>query len=1008
MVLERSSAAGDDKQVESDAQSDQTTKTRSTGMNKKDGRTDARDKDSATTKTMDNAQGGVTGKITPAFSTLLKRTPIAELRERLEALGLSIEGKKNELITRLEQYEEVGERDNDDDKGGVTEAEREEEDDASSEHSDAGESDESEDEKKPVRYGKIRSTQNKRRERRTRSSDESEEERSGRDYRVNNARRRRQERHARDAASLFTIKDVEGSISHFSGDNELQIERWIDEFEDMAMLLQWSDLQKVIYAKRLLKGSAKQYIALKKGLTTWKLVKRRLIKEFETKMNSAWVHAQLSKRKRFSNETPRQYVYAMSTIANQGDVEEEAVMQYVIDGIQDDEASKSILYSACTIEELRKNLERYDRMKEKTGGKTRKEQDKNKSKTTAKEDKRGKQKGEKDTRCFVCGSDEHLAWNCPNKDDGPKCFKCNKFGHIAAKCDGRGKAKDDNAKSVNVVTQMATDNEIIVELNDVKLHAMIDTGTENTLLRYSEYEKVGSPKLQRTANTFEGFGSARVKAVGVFRTTVKVYGDEYDGEIYVIPDYAMNHVILVGKKFTRQMEVIIRGGYITITKLIVNKLRDDDTKRTEKKETDEVEVENGEDDAFRELRFVNLVEARSLDVDDRYRAEIERFIENHVPKKEVVTDVETKITLQDDTPVKDGVIQPSKSTYSSPAVIVPKKNGEYRVCVDYRQLNKKITRDRFPMPLIDDRIDALANEKVFSVLDLKNGFFHVPVAPESRKYTSFVTPDGQYEFTKTPFGLCNSPTSFLRSIDEVFRDLIRRSVVFRYVDDLIVPGKDEEEALANLKETLTVAAERGLCINWKKCSFLKRRVEYLGHVIEGGTVGPSPTKIKAVKNFPRPTMKKSVQSFLGLTGYFRKFVRDYSKIAKPLSELLKNNQRFRFEEEEERSFERLKQILTSEPVLRIYRPDAETELHTDASKEGYGAALLQKGEDDEHFHAVYFTSRKTSDAEKKLHSYELEALAVIQAVKKLRVYLLGMTSVSGDSGKQWGIVRCGK
>lgn len=124
------------------------------------------------------------------------------------------------------------------------------------------------------------------------------------------------------------------------------------------------------------------------------------------------------------------------------------------------------------------------------------------------------------------------------------------------------------------------------------------------------------------------------------------------------------------------------------------------------------------------------------------------------------------------------------------------------------------------MLLIDDRIDALANAQVFSVLDLKNGFFHVPVATESRQYISFVTPDGQYEFLKTPFGLCNSPTSFLRFIDEIFRDLSRRDIMFTYMDNLIIHGKDEDKALVNLKETLTVATEAGLAINWKKCEFL--------------------------------------------------------------------------------------------------------------------------------------------------------------------------------------------
>jgi len=297
-----------------------------------------------------------------------------------------------------------------------------------------------------------------------------------------------------------------------------------------------------------------------------------------------------------------------------------------------------------------------------------------------------------------------------------------------------------------------------------------------------------------------------------------------------------------------------------------------------------------------------------VDVIGRYRDEIEMLIKEHKPRKEVQTNVETKIVLRDEVPIclrsrrlavkekailntqidewlRDGIIQPSKSRYSSPVVIVSKKNGEHRVCIDYRQLNKKIIRDRFPMPLINDCIDTLASVRVFSVLDLKNGFFHVPMAAESREYTSFVTSDGQFEFLRTPFGLCNSPTSFLRFVDEVFHDLSRRNVVLTYLDDLIIPGRDEEEAFANLKETLTVAAEKGLEINWKKCAFLKRQVEYLGYVIENSNVSPSSSKIRAVKNFPVPKSKKAIQSFLGLTGYFRKFIRDYARIARLLSDV---------------------------------------------------------------------------------------------------------------------------
>lgn len=179
-------------------------------------------------------------------------------------------------------------------------------------------------------------------------------------------------------------------------------------------------------------------------------------------------------------------------------------------------------------------------------------------------------------------------------------------------------------------------------------------------------------------------------------------------------------------------------------------------------------------------------------------------------------------------------------------------------------------------------------------------------------------------------------------------------------------------------------------MNWKKCTFLKRKVEFLGHIIGGGSVRPSAGKIKSVQKFPVLKGRKDIQSFLGLSGYFRKFVLDYAIIARPLSDLLKGNQKFVFGAEQEESFNNLKKVLTSEPVLRIYKPDAITELYTYASKIGYGAILLQKDAADEAFHPVHYMSRKTSDAEKKLHSYELEVLAIINALKKFQIYLQGI------------------
>ncbi|GFX92386.1 transposon Tf2-9 polyprotein [Trichonephila clavipes] len=208
------------------------------------------------------------------------------------------------------------------------------------------------------------------------------------------------------------------------------------------------------------------------------------------------------------------------------------------------------------------------------------------------------------------------------------------------------------------------------------------------------------------------------------------------------------------------------------------------------------------------------------------------------------------------------------------------------------------------------------------------------------------------------------------------------------MDDLVIPAKDEKEGLEKLREVLEVASKYGLEMKFKKCQFLRRKVEFLGHVVENGTIHPSIAKTIAVKKFPVPTTVKQVQSFLGLTGYFRKFIPAYSQIAKPLSDLTRKDNSFMFEQPQMEAIEKLKKLLTESPVLSIFQQGRTTELHTDTSQQGYGAILLQEAEDGK-LHPVQYMSQKTTPAEEKYSSYELEVLAVVNALKKFRTYLLG-------------------
>ncbi|GFW06907.1 retrovirus-related Pol polyprotein from transposon 17.6 [Trichonephila clavipes] len=403
----------------------------------------------------------------------------------------------------------------------------------------------------------------------------------------------------------------------------------------------------------------------------------------------------------------------------------------------------------------------------------------------------------------------------------------------------------------------------------------------------------------------------------------------------------------------------------------------------------------------------DLTHVKNFDI----RNDLSSLIKNYKPNKSKSTKLKMCIILKDDIPVcqrarrlscseklqvddqiddwlQQGIIKESVSDYCSPIVLCKKKDGNLRLCIDYRKINSKTEKDRYPLPLIEEVLDQLQSGNFFSTIDLKNGFFHVEMEENSKKFTSFVTHNGQYEFNKVPFGLCNSPSVFQRFINHVFRDLLKEGIVIIYMDDIIIPSSDELDGLNRLTRVLKTASEYGLELNLKKCNFLKSKIEFLGHIIERGTIKPSLDKTKAVQNFPEPKNVKQVQSFLGLSGYFRKFIQNYSIIAKPLSDLLRDNAVFHFGPEQQLAFQTLRQKLSENPVLHIFKQGAKLELHTDASKFGYGAILLQQS-DDNKLHPVHYFSKKTTPQEEKYSSYELEVLAVIESLKKFRNYLVG-------------------
>ena len=364
---------------------------------------------------------------------------------------------------------------------------------------------------------------------------------------------------------------------------------------------------------------------------------------------------------------------------------------------------------------------------------------------------------------------------------------------------------------------------------------------------------------------------------------------------------------------------------------------------------------------------------------------------------------EVKEHLQD--LLDKGVIRPSQSNYASPVVLVRKKNGALRMCVDYRQLNAKVKRDAFPLPRIEESLDVLGGARLFSTIDLASAYNQVEVAPEDRHKTAFTTPFGLFEYNRMPFGLGGAPGTFQRIMQTIFRDELLETLIV-YLDDIIVFSQDISTHLQRLEMVFQKLREHGLKIEAKKCQFFRTQVTYLGHVVSADGVATDPVKTEVVTNWPKPKTLKDLRSFLGFASYYRRFVPHFAQLARPLHELVTKlyeggrHGKLRgksvecdWNNECQNAFESLKQTLTSPPVLAYPVYTQPFIVEVDASNEGLGAVLSQ--EQDGKVRPIAYASRSLRGAERNMENYssrKLELLALKWAVtEKFREYLTSST-----------------
>lgn len=348
--------------------------------------------------------------------------------------------------------------------------------------------------------------------------------------------------------------------------------------------------------------------------------------------------------------------------------------------------------------------------------------------------------------------------------------------------------------------------------------------------------------------------------------------------------------------------------------------------------------------------------------------------------------IQSLIDAEVDRMLKLGIIELSTSPWASPVTLVRKPNKN-RLCLDFRKVNSVTTKLAYPIPNIDGILSRLSNTRYITAIDLKDAFWQLPLDAKSREKTAFVVPGRPlYQFTVMPFGLCNAPQRMMMLMDKVIPYEVKESI-FVYLDDLLVVSPDFDSHMTQLKLVAQRLREAGLTINVGKSNFCFKQVNYLGYLVGDGCLKADPEKTATIDQFPLPKSKKQLRGFLGLAGWYRRFIENFATLASPLSDCLRGD-KFSLTDEAIKSFHQLKSALISPPVLAQPNFSKTFHLQCDASNTGIGAVLFQKNEQDEE-QPVYFYSAKLTSSERNYSVTERECLAVIKAIKKFRPYLEG-------------------
>lgn len=578
--------------------------------------------------------------------------------------------------------------------------------------------------------------------------------------------------------------------------------------------------------------------------------------------------------------------------------------------------------------------------------------------------------------------------NCNQKD--LKCSFCQKPGHVEAVCRSKPKTKSEKSAEVKLINVANPKEKFYKEvyINECKHQAFIDMGSDCSLIVSSLVDKLNLVPLRLDSPVrLTGFTSeTRMEVTEAVSVLLKVDNVRLEVTLYVVQELSGCN-ILIGRNFTENKSIMYTrvGNSLVFQQVTKEQICLIETSMFNANSTDHVQLLSElfaryPKSISQDLSTLGKTSCVELDIEVTTNKPVcqrpYRMSESEkVATREIVEDL-----------LKNNIIRESNSPYASPVLLVDKPNGQKRLCVDYRLLNKITVKEKYPMPLVEDLINRLRGCKYFTSLDLKSGYYQIKIKDDAIPKTAFITPDGHYEFVRMPFGLSNGPALFQRLMNTVLGKL-RFGRVICFMDDLLIATESIEENMQCLEDVLGIFQENGLTINLEKCNFFQDKINFLGYEISNEGIRPGTKKLTAVKDYPTPENIHQVRQFLGLVNYFRKFVRNCALICSPLTKLLKKGAQWEWGSEQNEAVSKLKSELLTNAVLTIFDPNLPVILYTDASREGVACIVVQVTGDGEK--PIYFYSRQTSDEEKRYHSFELEFLAIVVGLRKFRHYLLG-------------------